>query len=262
MWIEAVGVVAPGLPNWETTRAVLRGEVAYLPAALPPHQATLLPPNERRRAPASVRLAFSAAEDVFTRTPIAPGDCAAVFVSSDADMRIIDRINQGLSRSERVVSPIDFHNTVHNAAAGYWSIAVDGRLPSTTLCAYDAGFAAALLEALPFVALDNHPTLLVAYDMPAPPLLAPKRRLDVAASVALLLTPRPTEASMARIHISLQPATAGVTTMEEAPFEALRCANPATRALPILAVLACAKSGTIVLKATGGQQLEVDLTPP
>ena len=49
--------------------------------------------------------------------------------------------------TERELSPTRFHNSVHNAPAGYWSIATQSREPSTSLCRDDESFQAALLEA-------------------------------------------------------------------------------------------------------------------
>src|SRR3546814_10360262 len=75
------------------------------------------------------------------------GDLATVFAGSDADMAILQRISAALATPERIVSPTDFHNSVHNAAAGYWGIGTGSRAPSTTLAGYDASFALGLLEA-------------------------------------------------------------------------------------------------------------------
>ena len=49
-WIEGIGFLAPGLPDWPTARAVLRGEMPLTaaPSVLP--APSILPPAERRRA--------------------------------------------------------------------------------------------------------------------------------------------------------------------------------------------------------------------
>ena len=63
VFVDAVGLSAPGLPSWTEGSATLRGEHSYLYAPLPPHTPATLPLNERRRATPSIRLAFQAAED-------------------------------------------------------------------------------------------------------------------------------------------------------------------------------------------------------
>ena len=50
VWVEAVGIAAPGLANWQAAREILRGDAPYTPTDLPPHAPQLLPPNERRAA--------------------------------------------------------------------------------------------------------------------------------------------------------------------------------------------------------------------
>ncbi len=59
------------------------------------------------------------------------------------------------------MSPTQFHNSVHNAAAGYWSIAHGSRQPATCLGAHDWTWAAALLKAVAEVAATGAPVLLV-----------------------------------------------------------------------------------------------------
>lgn len=257
IWVEALGIAAPGLPDWPTARAVLRGETAYVPAELPPYQPQLLPPNERRRAPPAVRQAFRAAESACAASGRAPGEYAAVFTSSDSDMSIIHRIGLALANPARIISPIDFHNSVHNAAAGYWSIAVDGRLPSTTLCAYDASFGAGLLEAATMSMIDGLDALLVAYDVPAPVLLQPKRSLVSAVSTALTLCREKPAKPCARLR--LQRDHTPITTLQDSALESLRRSNPAARALPLLRLLALESSGVVAVEDAGGGSLRIEV---
>src|SRR5690242_4944354 len=92
IFVEAVGLAAPGLVGWRSAVPILRGEQPYVAAELPPHAPPLLPPNERRRASPTVRLAFQAAEDAMQCSSIAASELATVFASSDADLNIIHRI--------------------------------------------------------------------------------------------------------------------------------------------------------------------------
>lgn len=256
--VRGIGLSAPGLANWMEARAVLRGEQPYRAAEPPPYQPQLLPPNERRRATPAIRQAFRAAEDAAAASGLDPAALASVFASSDADLGIIHRISGALAEPARQISPTDFHNSVHNAASGYWSIAVQSRLPSSTICAYDASFAASLIDAATTAIVDGLDTLLVVYDVPGPPLLNEKRPFGCAASCALVLSPRPAGGSPS---LSLRLDTGTVTACEDPALEALRLANPALRALPLLLSLARGDGAPVFLEAPGGKVLWVEVSP-
>jgi hypothetical protein len=260
LFIQALGIAAPGLADWPQARAVLAGHMAWANAELPPYQPALLPPNERRRVTPSVKQAFRAAEDAVSRYTGAVDQLAAVFASSDGDLGIIHRISLALTETARAVSPTDFHNSVHNAAAGYWSIATGSRLPSTTISAYDDSFAAGLLEAALLATASGHDTLLVAYDVPGPPLLQAARPFIGAAGVAVILSPSSEPQTLARLRLSL--GVGAVSTMPDLALDALRLGNPALRALPLLRALALGDPAVIGLALPSNQGLRVEITPP
>lgn len=256
LYVHAVGLAAPGLPNWAEAQPVLSGAQAYVHSELPLYQPQLLPPNERRRATPAVRQAFRAAEDaVQGRDPSVLG---SVFSGSDADMGILHRVCLALLEPKPMVSPTDFHNSVHNAAAGYWSIAVGSRAPSSTLAGYDGSFALGLIEAAGQV--QECDTLLVVFDVPAPEPLLSARPLTSAASCALVLSTQ--RGDEPRAALSLRLTQEAETVMQDAALEALRVGNPALRALPLLALLAQGKTGDVVLPGSGGQNLRVRVKKP
>jgi hypothetical protein len=257
LYVEAVGLTAPGLPSWSDSVAALAGAAPYVPQELAPYQPALLPPNERRRATQAVRLAFRTAEDALRATPLRAAELATVFASSDGDTEVMHRINHALAQPARTLSPTDFHNSVHNAAAGYWSIAVGARQPSTSLAAHDASFASALTEAAALTLGDELCTLLAVYDLRMPPPLAAKRAIDEPFGVALVLTPAPTPRSLAALQLAetQDPETA----VPDPALERLRRSNPAARALPLLQHLACRTAGTVHLPA-GRATLSVTVT--
>ena len=211
MFIESVGLAAPGLPSWQEGRATLRGETALVSAPLSPHTPTMLPLNERRRATPAVRLAFRAAEDAMQGTALPAASLATVFASSDADLAIIHRICLALTATPRLISPTDFHNSVHNAAAGYWSIAAGARAASTTISAHDGSFAAGLVEACAQVLVDDCDVLLVAFDLPAPEPLNSRRSIAHPVAAAAVLTRQPTAHSMAALTCNSTSATETTT---------------------------------------------------
>ena len=255
--IAAIGLAAPGLPDWPTAARVLRGEETYVASELAPYAPQLLPANERRRATPAVRQAFRVAEEAIVGRDAK--NLATVFAGSDADMAILHRICAALAEPQKLVSPTDFHNSVHNAAAGYWGIAIGATAPSTTLAGYDGSFALALFEAVLQTVVEQRDTLLVVFDVPAPEPLHSARPLACAASCALWLTAGTDAAEHGALDIEL--ASGDDTTMSDAALEALRLGNPALRALPLLRHIAQASAGRVLLPNSGGRSLRVDYRP-
>ena len=245
LYVNAIGLAAPGLQGWAQSRQILAGAQPWVALPETPYASQLLPPNERRRAPAGVRQAFRAAEDAQSVCTIDFAQLAAVFASSDSDLAVMDRINCALSEPVRAVSPTDFHNSVHNAASGYWSIAAACRQPTTAVGGYDGSFAMGLLEAAALVHGDGFGVLLVAFDVLPPPLLRASRPLSCAASLALVLGDAPGQGTLARLRLSL--ADEAESPLQDAALEQLRLGNPALRGLPLLCAIARGGSTRLVL---------------
>lgn len=178
--IDGIGFWAPGLPSWEAFLAHRRGEAVSAPAATRPAPA-LLPPNERRRAPDTVLVALQAAQDACAAAGRDPKRLPSVFASCHGELAITDDICRTLARAPTEVSPTRFHNSVHNAAAGYWTIGTGAHPPATALSAGPASFAMGLVDAVAQLAAGAPAVLLVGYDGAA---AGPLR--DVAPSQGLL----------------------------------------------------------------------------
>ncbi len=259
VYLEAVGLAAPGLLSWNASQSILAGLQSYTPIALEKYKPTQLPPNEARRATELVRLAFRVAEDLMGTTSISMRDCANVFSSSGGDYIIVDQICQSLCEPERLVSPTQFHNSVHNSAAGYWSIATGSRLPSSSLSAYEDSFCMGLLEAISLCQTEHLPTLLVTYDIKPPYPLSEKRLIPLEFGVAFLLNPIRSPKSIAQLKLSAlgENVTASVASPE---LEVIRLSNPAARSLPLLEMLARKRSGNLIFsnRNQNSYQLEVN----
>lgn len=255
--IRHIGLAAPGLLSWLDGQAVLRGEVDYQPEALARYAPTLLPPNERRRTSEVGRLAFQSAEEAIGGIDGEAWELASVFASSGGDTDIVNRLCLALASDERPVSPTQFHNSVHNAAAGYWSIATRSRGASSSLSAFDGSFAAGLVEAATLACCEKVDVLLVAYDMPVPPPLDAKRPVSEPFTTAMVLT-RDAGNTPHRLHIALD--THGDETRLDNPgLEALRTNNPAARALPLLQAIARGHAERITLPSIEGTWVNVRL---
>jgi hypothetical protein len=258
-YVGGVGMLGPGLIDWPSGRAVLCGERPYqrMPTILPPP--ALLAATERRRIGRVVKLALAVAMEATAYAGVDRAQLCSVFTSSTGDGYNCHDLCEALAEPAPEISPTRFANSVHNAAAGYWSIATSSMQPSTVLCAFDGSFGAGLLEALVQVAVDEERILLVSYDMDYPPPMNAKRPVPDAFGTALVLTPRHESASLARIEATLDPEPA--EHFADAALEELRGSNPAARALPLLRLLALGGRARTVLEYLDGMSLAVEIEP-
>lgn len=257
--IDGVALLGPGLNGWREAREVLAGTrpYAHAPAAVP--VPALLPANERRRSGLAVRIALAAGAAALEASGRDPTHLPTVFASSSADGDTCHAICEQLAGSDRMISPTRFHNSVHNAPSGYWSIATRSMAPSTSVCAFDGSFGAGLLEACALVHARDEAVLLIAYDAPYPaPLQATRPTLEIFGA-ALLLSPEASAASLARIALAAD--ARAPEAMADAGLEALRRSVPTARVLPLLARIARRAPGEAVLGYLEDLSLAATVTP-
>ncbi|MGH8198955.1 MAG: beta-ketoacyl synthase chain length factor [Steroidobacteraceae bacterium] len=258
-YLQGIGLIGPGLADWPSATRALSGEEAYSqrPTIVPPPEG--LPAAERRRTGATVKLALSVAQQAVADAGVDPIELPAVFSSSGGDGLICHEICETLASADRQLSPTRFHNSVHNAAAGYWSLATGATAASTSLCAHDGSFGAGLLEALALLAVNQSAVLLSAYETSYPEPLRAKRPLPDSFAVALVLTPTPVANSRARLSARLCDGVSAADRLADPQLEALRTALPAARSLPLLRLLARREPGEVVLDYIGEQRLAVEV---
>lgn len=245
IYLDGVGLFGPGLTGWAQTCDVLTGQQPYIaaPTALPAVEK--LPPAERRRVGTPVKLSMAIGLEAARHAGADLANLATVFSSTEADCDNSHAILEALASPDRALSPTRFHNSVHNAPSGYWGIATGSMQPSTSLCAFDATFAAGLLEAATQAISSGQPCLLLAYDTAYPEPLQRLRPIPAAMGVALVLNPCQTSAARALLKLTLSDTAA--TRMPQDDLEHLRQSIPAARSLPLLALLAQGRSGSVVL---------------
>jgi hypothetical protein len=258
-YIEGIGLRGPGFSDWPTAAAVLGGREPWEPAptALPVLQC--LPSAERRRTGAPVKLALGVGLEATACAGADPAALPAIFSSSGGDGQNCHEICEVLASAERQVSPTRFHNSVHNAAAGYWGIATGATRASNALCGFDASFGAGLLEALTQVVVDNSRVLLVAYEVSYPQPMRAVRPIPDSFAVALVLAPLRTAAALAALEAQL--CVAPASRMSDPGLERLRETIPAARSLPLLAQLAARAAARVTLDYLPPHALAVDLDP-
>jgi len=259
--VLGIGMLGPGLADWAGGHVLLREPSTWLHAATVVPAPNRLPPTERRRAGAVVKASIVVADQALAASGVDAAALPTVFTSSTGDPANCHILCEALATPGRLVSPTRFTNSVHNAPAGYWHIAAQSRAPSTSLAAFDASFAAGLLEAAVQCAATGAPVLLVACDVPYPePLHAVRPVADVFA-VALVLGPAGTGRQL-QVEVTLDAqatacTTAGTTTGTTDALEGVRQGIPAARALPLLQALAGVAAAEVVVEGLSGQSLRV-----
>lgn len=258
-YIDGIGLLGPGLDNWPSAVPLLRDEAAYVqrPCLLP--APALLPPAERRRCGPIIKLSLAIGLEAAELAAFDITTLATVFSASGGDGANCHEICEMLASDDRLISPTRFHNSVHNAAAGYWSIAAKCKATSSVLCAYDGSFGAGLLEALTQVVVDRIPCLMIAGDTSYPQPLQATRPIPDAFGIALALTPTRSERSIAQVRVSLVDGDAD--TMENRDLENLRMSIPAARSLPLLCALARREATTLTLDYLDNRRLAVGVVP-
>ena len=218
--IEGVGLVGPGLGGWAAARDVLRGGTPYVPAPTIIPSPDALPAVERRRAGKAVRISLAAGLEASANAGRSPAGMSAVFASSTGDGENIHAICEMLASSDRLISPTRFHNSVHNAPSGYWGIATGSHRAADSVAAFDASFAAGLVEAMTRIATEPAQPVLLAYDAPYPEPLKAVRRIPDAFAVALALAAP--QGTTHRITIALDSGNAPSDTLDDPRLEQLR----------------------------------------
>lgn len=254
--VEGIGLWSPHLGDFAALRTLLAGGTPA-PAVAP--AAALLPANERRRAPESVRLAVEVAGQALAMGGYDPAALACVFASAYGDQAITDAICATLARAPTELSPTRFHHSVHNAPAGYWTIATGCRAPSSAVCAGAHTFGAALLEAATQALAERRPVLLACSDIAGRGSLAEMTRCDRAFGCALLLAPAAGADTLARLQLRVADDRAAPTPAP-AVLASEAIGNPSAAALPLLALLA-ARGGDCRIGCAAATDLRVAVEP-
>lgn len=256
VYIEAIGIIGPGLENWQQTAAILAGDCGYEAGELPALTPTILKPNERRRTTLTIKLALQAVQDVLGSNSY--DDLSTVFASSDGDMDVVDRICQALCLPDRPVSPTFFHNSVHNAPAGYCSIATGFHAASTSLSGLNGSFAVGLLDAAVQTVTEQRSVLLVSYDAPWPATLYRFKPNRLPFGVSFVIQPQATARSLA--ELTLLPGEGGdESLMADGELEQLRANTPAANSLPLLEAIAQKRAARLVLPYLVDEQIALEV---
>jgi hypothetical protein len=238
LFIDGIALWAPRLPGWESARKILAGLEPPPTEPAPRPSPELLAPTERRRAPDTVALAVDSALKACTAAGRDPASLPCVFSSMHGDLGITDYMCATLASDPKLVSPTKFHNSVHNAAAGYWSIGAGSTRPYTSLSAGEQSFGAGLLETCVQARSGHEAVLLVAYDIDARGPLAPVAASNHKLCVSLVISPERSARSVAQFSWTLLAGSGRAASMATAANAALVAGNSTESCLPLMQALA------------------------
>lgn len=203
---------------------------------------TLIPAAMRRRTSLTTRMAITAATHACRNAEVAPEDLPSVFASLGGEIQVTDALCRLLPDKDELLSPTQFHNSVHNTTAGYWGILNHCQKPATAIAATDDGFAMGLLESWSQLQQHQGDILLVCYDELWPQYLAAPIG-SKAFACALVLT---TESDGSFTAIS-PPQTQALSEPLQTDWCKLVRQAPAAAAIPLLQALDKKDSGLIPL---------------
>jgi hypothetical protein len=246
--LHSVGVLAPGVSSLAELLALHAGTRPVISDALGLPSPAVLPANERRRASQVVRLVLACAAQALANGRYVADELRCVFASDEGTGEVCQQMLEALVTSGQL-SPLLFHNSVHNAPSGYFSIAYQNHLPAVSVSMGSESFAAGLLCAVSEACTSAQPVLFLVYDAPLPEPMRALLPIEQATACAWIIEPAPesighhtavrspAQFSLGRFELSLEGAG---ESREPTPswLPAAWAANSSARAFEVLALLA------------------------
>ncbi|HTT03063.1 MAG TPA: beta-ketoacyl synthase chain length factor [Steroidobacteraceae bacterium] len=260
-YIEGIGLWAPRLAGWDAARAILRGAAPAPCTPAPRPSPSLLAATERRRAPDTVCVALEVAASACAGAALEPRTLPSVFASTYGELPVTDYMCATLAATPALLSPTKFHNSVHNAAAGYWAIATGCLEPYTALAAHEDTFGAGLLTAAAHASTEDRPVLYVAYDIEARGAVATMAVAHSVLGAALVLAPHATPRSVARLSLDTAPARGDRATLPRPENAALVAGSALAESIVLFEALADGTARAIVQSLGPRLRLDIRIEP-
>lgn len=190
---EIVGI--PALERW-----IRAGAPPPLPGSAPELPEGCIPQKHLRRITRLSAMAVCAGSEALQRAGLDDEQAPLVWATANGEINTIGMIMDDLLGARGKVSPSQFHNSVYNAATGYWGIITGRRFPSTTVSRGELSFEYGLLEAWARLQTGTKDVLLVAGDEKVEvPQWADPAHCTIDLCGALLLSTREDRPALARI---------------------------------------------------------------
>jgi hypothetical protein len=256
--IRGIGLWGPGLYSWNDFLTSRNSDFDNLAESTPVPSAKSIPARERRRAPLPVKLAIETIGQACAMAEVEPGTVATVFSSAMGDNEITDYICRALTGPERFLSPTKFHNSVHNAPSGYWSIAAHNRAPSGYVGGFEDSFPIGLLEAATLCIAEKRPVVLAIYDVPTVAPLNDICRIEDSFGAAFVLD-SDSHSNAWSIEICCREGKSTRPKMHSTVLQNICERNPAAQSLALLEAIAKDDPAVLCWPTGNATHLELSL---
>ncbi|MGH1439444.1 MAG: beta-ketoacyl synthase chain length factor [Cellvibrionaceae bacterium] len=190
--LSAFGAWGKGFANWDELVELIQS-----PDALPKEESLhskgpkpeVIPANERRRSPLPVKLAVESSWQATQMAGVDPSTLTCVFVSGFGDTQLTDYMCKVLATESKELSPTKFHNSVHNAAAGYWTISTGCEKAANSVAGFQDSVSLTLMEAMIQCQQEQKAILLTFFDAPVSSVLTDIMGPGSAFSFSIIIEP-------------------------------------------------------------------------
>lgn len=260
--VLGIGAWGPGFNNWEELQArIAQSSIAEEDLNVIAPKPEIIPANERRRSPLPVKIAVEVSSQALAQSGLQSEQVACVFGSGLGDTQITDYMCRALNTELKQLSPTKFHNSVHNAAAGYWTISSHCMKSANSIAAYHHTAGMCLLEAVSQAVLHDEPVLITLFDIKAHDVYQQIFPCSFDFAAAILVAPSHFESdkAIASLQIECLAEKATLNTMPNTGLELIAEQNPAAKILPLLATLNGSGESSLSLSLSDSSALQVDI---
>jgi hypothetical protein len=232
-----VGMWTPAYPSFDAWRAAgLPGDLHVQTTDAPAPPADLLHPRLRRRTSTLTRAAVTALQAALAHGRVTVDQVRLVLVSSFGEIETTVELLAQLGDPQGPVSPTKFHNSVHNTATGYLSIASGNQRESTALAGGPQNLEVGLLEALAGLAETGEDVVLIFAEELLP---HPFERSDTDPTFAVALHLRAIDAPLSESDLELR-----MSSRAPGPRSAAPDASLPTMVAPVVELLRAVHKGS------------------
>lgn len=255
--VTGVGCWLRGVHSWQQWQTAAADSFTAAQAAeWEAPKPAAIPARERRRAGLTINLAVEVVHQACEQAGLDKHLPASFFVSAMGDTDITDYMCRKLAQPEKLLSPTKFHNSVHNAASGYWTISAENRTPSGYVGGYQNSFAVGLLETLCWSVAEQRPAALAAYDIRNAAPFQDICPVDEHLGLALIVSPADDGVAL---RAEVQTEARGALQPHHAHLQHLAMVNPAGRGLSLLEALLTPRGQWLSFAVGSGTFLNVQV---
>ena len=257
--IVAQGAWGQNFRNWNDLVNLLQGG-EFEDDGIKGPKPDIIPANERRRAPLPVRLAVGSSWQATQSSQYEADELSCVFVSSLGDTQLTDYMCRALAGETKQLSPTKFHNSVHNAAAGYWTISTGCMKAANSIAGYEESVPLTLLEAMTQVCQEHKPLLLTFYDAPVSSVLKCLLKNQQPFAFSMVLVPKAETQKGSLIELEVLEQRVAWPKFAVSNLQDCYADNPTAKILLLLSAVVATQVETRIIDMPLSEQTSIRLT--